>query len=338
MFDILDYKRSLQKSTSIDDCTKVPLPRIDENQNYIFISYSHLDYKNVYADLADMYAAGVRFWYDKGLSAGRNWDDEVKSKIESPNCVGVIFYMSENLFKSESANKEIRIAYDASSNENKCNKKNYFGVNLTGKSSAEILMTAITSSNGSLTMEHINTLSAAFSDKATYIDYNSQEHMTDLISQIKLQFEVIDESGNDELIFKVNNQECDVFITFLGDNIKEDEMELAKEIVSFLSENGISSYIADASVTQSQAYNEFINKQNVCKLQQCKNILFVAYPLLANVYYKQIEEFFEKNLIDKNVIYFIEKDTYHIGVHEDLENKSVCLENYKDILLGLIEN
>lgn len=261
MFDILDYKRNLQKSTSIDDCTKVPLPRIEENQNYIFISYSHLDYKKVYADLANMYSSGVRFWYDKGLSAGRNWDDEVKSKIENPNCVGVIFYMSENLFKSESANKEIRIAYDASANENKCNK-NYFSVNLTGKSSAEILMTAITSSNGSLTMEHINTLSAAFSDKATYIDYNSPEHMTDLISQIKLQFEVIDESGNNEVIFKVDNQECDVLITFLGDNIKEEEMELAKEIVSFLSGNGFSSYITDTSKTQALVYNEFIDKQN----------------------------------------------------------------------------
>ena len=94
-----EYKELLSTTTDILCCPKVPIPQINKDQNYIFISYAHSDFRQVYADLADMYEAGVRFWYDRGLSAGKKWNAEVKEKIEHPNCVGVIFYMSENLFR-----------------------------------------------------------------------------------------------------------------------------------------------------------------------------------------------------------------------------------------------
>lgn len=103
-FDVDQYVKKLEQSENIQDCETVPIPDIAENQNYIFISYSHKDYKKVYADLAFLYREGVHFWYDRGLSAGKNWDAEVKERIENPRCSGVIFYLSENMFLSRSVN------------------------------------------------------------------------------------------------------------------------------------------------------------------------------------------------------------------------------------------
>jgi hypothetical protein len=54
-----------------------------------------------------MYESGVRFWYDEELMAGYDWDSEVYKKINDPHCSGVIFYLSEPFFNSDSIYKEI---------------------------------------------------------------------------------------------------------------------------------------------------------------------------------------------------------------------------------------
>lgn len=66
-FDVGAYLQVLEQSSGISTCDPVPLPEIAKNQNYLFISYSHRDYKKVYAALAVMYHAGVRFWLYKRL-------------------------------------------------------------------------------------------------------------------------------------------------------------------------------------------------------------------------------------------------------------------------------
>jgi len=38
----------------------------------------------------------VHFGYDKGLTAGKSWGDEVEDIIEDSRCVGVVFYLSES--------------------------------------------------------------------------------------------------------------------------------------------------------------------------------------------------------------------------------------------------
>jgi len=106
-FVLEDYLKQLSATDDIDDCPKVPIPTIQQNQNYLFVSYSHKDYKAVYADLAHLYCANVRFWYDKGLHVGREWEQEVEEHIKNPNCCGIIFYISTNMFLSESVLKEI---------------------------------------------------------------------------------------------------------------------------------------------------------------------------------------------------------------------------------------
>ena len=46
-FNYNEYKLHLENSLSIKDCEMVPVPKCAEHQNYIFISYSHKDYKKV---------------------------------------------------------------------------------------------------------------------------------------------------------------------------------------------------------------------------------------------------------------------------------------------------
>ena len=97
-FDLESYLLRLEEAQSIKECPKVPVPEIANNQNYLFVSYSHKDYKEVYADLAHLYTRGVRFWYDKGLTVGRDWEIEVREHIHDPNCCGIVFYISTNMY------------------------------------------------------------------------------------------------------------------------------------------------------------------------------------------------------------------------------------------------
>ena len=108
-FVLEEYLQVLQNAKNIDDCLKVPIPEMDNDQNYVFVSYSHDDYKEVYYDLAHLYCKGVRFWYDKGLSAGEDWEREVQEHIQSPYCCGVIFYLSTNMFLSGSILRKLSL-------------------------------------------------------------------------------------------------------------------------------------------------------------------------------------------------------------------------------------
>lgn len=192
-FNTEAYLSQLNAATDISSCDAVPLPDISDNQNYIFVSYAHRDYKQVYADLALMYRAGVRFWYDRGLVAGKDWDAEAKRIIENPHCVGVIFFLSENLFLSESVNKEIDIVRGSDEQS----RKNYFCVNLSDLSPSRILRSIMRMDDAvldlaGLDMDRISVLANAFSDKMTYLRFSDPSHGKALIEQISSQFNVLD--------------------------------------------------------------------------------------------------------------------------------------------------
>lgn len=198
-FILEDYLQELSASETIDDCLKVPIPDFQRNQNYLFISYSHRDYKAVYSDLAHLYSRGVRFWYDKGLHVGREWEQEVEEHIKNPNCCGIIFYVSTNMFLSESVLKEIEFTRKRKKG-NIIYQKNYFCVNLHQGSISEILHDAqnILASKGEplLNTKVVNTLTSAFSDSATYINAGSRFHLDELIDQIQRQFDVTTKMDN----------------------------------------------------------------------------------------------------------------------------------------------
>jgi len=90
------------------------LPAYDTagDKNYIFVSYSHRDFAKVYHDLAVFLYNGdtkVRFWYDEGLPAGKNWAQEARKYIENPHCVGAVFYLSDNLLASDAVLQEMEM-------------------------------------------------------------------------------------------------------------------------------------------------------------------------------------------------------------------------------------
>ena len=88
----------------------IPAYDVSDGQDYIFISYSHKDYKKVFKDLAYFsywYRKG-RFWYDESFELGVDWKADVKKHIRDRNCVGIVFYISENLIMSSSVVWEIK--------------------------------------------------------------------------------------------------------------------------------------------------------------------------------------------------------------------------------------
>jgi len=193
-FDVEQYIKKLEQSEHIQDCESVPVPVITEKQNYIFVSYSHKDYKKVYEDLAYLYREGVRFWYDRGLPAGKNWDAEVKERLESPRCSGVIFYLSENMFLSKSVNEEISLVLG----EEQQARKNYFCINLSDGQPKDILKNIMRMDdevleNAGLDMERIMVLAKAFNDKQTYLQQERLGYRFDLLNQIQEQFDVVGE-------------------------------------------------------------------------------------------------------------------------------------------------
>ena len=251
-FDVDKYLQQLECSESLLECESVPVPDIQKNQNYIFISYAHADYKKVYKDLALMFQAGVRFWYDRGLSAGKNWDDEVKAKVLSPNCVGVIFFISEALFLSKSANMEI----DSICGEEGFHK-NYFCVNLSDKQPKGILKNIMLMDEEvldkcGLDMDRIGTLARAFSDKQTFLYYSELEHAKKLLEQIHTQFDVIDVVLKSYALVDVENSkvipiEGDSFV--IGREPRKNHLVIENDSVSkvhaTISERGGEKYIMD---------------------------------------------------------------------------------------------
>ena len=197
-FSAEKYKQELAAATSIEDVGKKLMPRLKRDQNYVFISYSHRDYKKVYRDLADLRESGVAFWFDEGLPAGENWIRAVRRRLEDPRCMGVIFYLSDNLFLSQSLQVEINMVCGRDAEpERALRKQSYFTVNLTRRLPSAILQKTFSMKKfndvhdkmGAL-QEWMTTLTEAFSDQDTYLPFASSTHREELVREIGTRFHV----------------------------------------------------------------------------------------------------------------------------------------------------
>lgn len=112
-------------------------PNLKPGQKFVFISYSHADYKSVYCDLLQLYARNICFRYDALLSAGKNWETEVHRYLCMEECVGVIFYISKNTPFSEAVERECNLL------KNQDESRFYFSVNLETELPTKILMNCI---------------------------------------------------------------------------------------------------------------------------------------------------------------------------------------------------
>ncbi len=105
--------KNIENSEKFDDLKTGWFPQA-ASTSYYFVSYCHKDYKKVFIDILRMqqYDSGMAFWYDSKLTVGRDWEKEAKMHINDYDCLGVIFYISENSIKSPAIFKEIQMAID----------------------------------------------------------------------------------------------------------------------------------------------------------------------------------------------------------------------------------
>ncbi len=314
-----EYKKLLKNSESIQSCPKVPLPLFDDNQNYIFISYSHKDYKKVYADLADMYEAGVRFWYDKGLPAGKDWKDEVEKKLLNANCAGVLFFMSKNLFLSRSANREIEIVCNRTkdSKNSSENALNYFSVNLTQKMPIQTLSEAMQDGSGeTLDMNMISVLCQIFPDSSTYLYYDSLEHKSELISQIRNQFGVICDENNYAIV--KDTSPCSLFIGTLGFESLNGHKVLIDKLSKALEKISVTTYIMQENSAgfMSDELKGYIDQQNSIKFESAQYILIICGVVEFKICIDSLNELNADTTHSKKIFYLIASEDY--GDKEEL--------------------
>lgn len=136
--ELRDQLQHILNSADAKECLP-PNPNLMPGQKFIFISYSHCDYKSVYCDLLQLYARKIPFQYDGTLPKGTRWDSEVHDYINHEDCVGVLFFVSKNTLLSEAVEQECRLVREVLKE-----RKPYFSVNLEGSTPpSQILMRSI---------------------------------------------------------------------------------------------------------------------------------------------------------------------------------------------------
>ena len=186
----------IEKSSSLGELPLDAMPFAQSNE-YYFVSYSHLDYKEVYCDILRLQEQGINIWYDRGLPAGRDWEKTAHEAIVRHSCIGVIFYLSKNSLQSEAVGKEIKLVKELG--------KDFLSINLPFEGdnceSAISMIKRIGNSN-MLGYETVNLIEKTFNDNIIYIDYFATPNFkADKIRLMKrldlLNYEVVDTISND---------------------------------------------------------------------------------------------------------------------------------------------
>ena len=104
----------IQNSENFEDLKTGWFPQ-SASTSYYFVSYCHKDYKPVFVDILGMqqYDSEISVWYDRELNIGHDWEKEAKMHIYDFDCLGVIFYISENSVESPAIFKEMQMSIDA---------------------------------------------------------------------------------------------------------------------------------------------------------------------------------------------------------------------------------
>ena len=99
----------IEESDELTSIAVKYLPDVFSNE-YIFISYSHRDYKKVYKDLLLLTNEGINVWYDREMAAGKSWIDLAIQNMTPYECKAVIFYLSENALTSQAVISELEFS------------------------------------------------------------------------------------------------------------------------------------------------------------------------------------------------------------------------------------
>ena len=87
----------------------------DGDDPYIFISYSHKDYKFVWHLVEQMQNEGYRIWYDEGIIPGTEWDAYIEQKLENSACL--ICCITDNYWASKNCLDELKFAIELDNKE-----------------------------------------------------------------------------------------------------------------------------------------------------------------------------------------------------------------------------
>ena len=95
------YKtKVIEESKELSEIPFIYLPSVHQSK-YYFVSYSHKDYKEVYKQIFELEKEGLNIWYDLGIPAGQDWLKTAEDYISPFECIGILFFVSENSLMSE---------------------------------------------------------------------------------------------------------------------------------------------------------------------------------------------------------------------------------------------
>lgn len=75
---------------------------------YLFISYAHLQSREVLDTIRVLHDRGYRLWYDEGIPAGSDWPANIARHMQ--DCQGVICFLSRRAMESPDCYSEMRTA------------------------------------------------------------------------------------------------------------------------------------------------------------------------------------------------------------------------------------
>ncbi|MCR4661917.1 MAG: TIR domain-containing protein [Clostridia bacterium] len=181
----LKNKSQVYQSKNIQISIK-PNTNCEGDNDYLFISYSSLDYKYVYSDLFEMERRGIRFFYDVDLTPNvsnqeklEKWYDVISQKIE--HSAAVVLFLSKNSISSEAVLKELEYA-------NKHNKIIYV-IDLSGFNTvSKLIKNYLSSSGGTLSSRALKILTTNIDDDISNFnrsaDLTSTKHIISLYNTL----------------------------------------------------------------------------------------------------------------------------------------------------------
>ena len=110
LFDKLKKQEAALQTTLVPNVGRMPYPAYRGKEPYIFISYAHLDYEKVFAEIKTFNEHGYNVWYDEGISPGNEWTDEIAFALEK--CSLFVVFITPNSANSKNVLKEINFAIE----------------------------------------------------------------------------------------------------------------------------------------------------------------------------------------------------------------------------------
>lgn len=315
-YTVQDKINVIQNSSSLGDLPVDVMP-YTQSEEYYFVSYSHLDYKEVYSDILKLQEQGLNIWYDRGLPAGRDWEKSAYEAIVKHSCVGVIFYLSKNSLLSSAVAREIELVKELG--------KDYLSVNIPlSENSASLsanLMLKQLSENNMVDSHKEKTVKNAFNENIIFIDYNATaEFKADKIRLLKraelLNFEVV-ETINDA--FSENR-----YRKYIPLEDEEERVNYGEPYARLTSINDID--ITEITIPKTVEINGKtlrVREIGECAFANCKYLQNVNFPPLSSIYIDE-KAFFSCTSLKKVDLGCIERvGEYAFGECENLEEVAI---------------